>query len=1010
MDVSISTSLRPLRSRNMAFGLVLLGLLLQGCSEAYKTGDPSPVPLEITASASLAPASMGAAYSATLAATGGTAPYHWSVGAGALPGGLTLSSSGLLSGTPTEFGTFRFTARIGDAAGQTATAPLQITIAPPLPKITISDLPKGEVGAVYSSRVTAAGGVTPYAWSVSAGALPGGLTLSPAGSVSGIPSSAGIFNFTAKVSDVDDQTVSSPLQITIVPAPQVTTTSPLIGGELSVAYATTLAATGGTAPFTWRVSAGAPPGSLTLSSSGVLSGKPTVLGRFSFTAEITDVVAQTASATLQITIAPAPLMITTAALPGGELGVAYATTLAARGGTAPYSWSIISGTLPAGLSLNESTGAIQGTPSQMVTGTPLTFQVTDSTGPSALTQSANLTLTVTNIGVTLSPLRGAVTVGQQLPFTATVLNDVGSAGVIWTASAGGTLSGQKSTTASFSSVTAGVYTVTATSVADNAKSASATIGVTDLTGVLTYHNDLSRDGSNPKEYALTTSNVTTATFGKLFSCTVDGAIYTQPLWVANLTINGAKHNVIFVVTQHDSLYAFDADASPCLALWHVNLIDATHGGTAGETSVPSGPTGNLVGSGNGDITPEVGVTGTPVVDPATNTLYVVSKSVIPVVPTFFQRLHAIDILTGSEKAHGPMTITATYPGTGDGSSITTFAAGPQNQRPGLALVKGIVYIAWASHEDNPPYYGWVIGYDADTLAQTAVLNVTPNVGYGGIWMGGGAPSADSNNNLYLITGNGIFDANSATAPNNDFGDSFLKLSTMSGLSVSQYFTPSNQANDNSADQDFGAGGATILVDQPSGPVAHLVIGGGKDGYLYLLNRDMMGGFGDSNAWQRFNFGNGAFATGAFWNNRFYLAGANAPLEDYSFNPGTGQFDLASASQTSIDFGFPGSTPSVSSSGIANGIVWILDNKNYCTPQSPGCGPAVLHAYDATNITTELWNSKQATRNAAGNAVKFAVPTIANGKVYVGTRGNNSGGNTSSSSIPGELDVFGLLPN
>lgn len=771
-----------------------------------------------------------------------------------------------------------------------------------------------------------------------------------------------------------------------------------------------LAATGGTAPYHWSVSAGVLPGGLTLSSSGLLSGTPTEAGTFSFTVRITDIDGQTATAPLQITITTAPLMITTAALPDGQLGVTYATKLAASGGTAPYGWSITSGTLPAGLSLNGSTGAIQGTPSQAVTGTPLTFQVTDSTSPSALTQSAHLTLTVTNISVTLSPLRGGVTVGQQFPFSAKVTNDVGSAGVHWTVSPGGALTGQKPTTSSFSSAMAGVYTVTATSVVDNTKSASATIGVTDLTGVFTYHNNLSRDGSNPKEYALTTSNVTAATFGRLFSCTVDGAIYTQPLWIANLTINGTKHNVVFVATQHESLYALDADSSACVVLWHVNLIDANHGGTAGEISVPSGPTGNLVGSGSGDITPEVGVTGTPVIDPTTNTLYVVSKSVIPLVPTFFQRLHAIDVFTGNEKAHGPMIITATYPGTGDGSSITTFAAGPQNQRPALALVNGVVYIAWASHEDNPPYYGWVIGYDALSLAQTAVLNVTPNVGYGGIWMGGSGPSADSNNNLYLITGNGTFDANSANAPNNDFGDSFLKLSTTSGLSVSQYFTPSNQANDNSADQDFGAGGATILVDQPSGPVAHLVIGGGKDGYLYLLNRDAMGGFGDSNAWQRFNFGNGVFATGAFWNNRFYLAGANAPLEGYSFNSGTGQFDLASVSQTSIDFGYPGSTPSVSSSGTANGIVWILDNKNYCTPQSPACGPAVLHAYEATNITTELWNSEQRTGNAAGNAVKFAVPTIADGKVYVGTRGNNSGGSASSSTTPGELDVFGLLPN
>jgi hypothetical protein len=537
--------------------------------------------------------------------------------------------------------------------------------------------------------------------------------------------------------------------------------------------------------------------------------------------------------------------------------------------------------------------------------------------------------------------------------------------------------------------------------------------VTNLAGVFTYHNDLSRDGSNPSEYTLTTSNVTAATFGKLFSCVVDGAIYTQPLWVANLTIGGAKHNVVFVATQHESMYAFDADSSPCITLWHVSLIDSNHGGTAGETSVPSGPTGNLVGNGFGDITPEVGVTGTPVIDSATNTLYVVSKSVVnPPGSTFFQRLHAINALTGNETAGSPVTIAGTFPGTGDGGLTTTFAALQQNQRPALALFNGTVYIAWSSHEDNdsPPYYGWVFGYNTTNLAQAPlVLNVTPNVQFGGIWMGGSAPAADSGNNLYLLTGNGGFDANSSAAPNNDYGDSFLKLTRV--LTVSQYFTPSDQMSDQNSDQDFGSGGAAVLVDQPSSPVPHLVIGGGKDGFLYLLNRDAMGGLDPSNssAWQRINFGSPIFATGAFWNGTFFLAGVGGPLQSYSFNTATGKFDPSIVPQSPGTFGFPGSTPSVSSTGVLNGIVWAMDNGNYCTSGSPGCGPAVLHAYDATNVASELWNSSQGTGNAAGNAVKFTVPTIANGKVYIGTRGNNTDG-TTSTTIPGELDVYGLLPN
>jgi hypothetical protein len=617
----------------------------------------------------------------------------------------------------------------------------------------------------------------------------------------------------------------------------------------------------------------------------------------------------------------------------------------------------------------------------------------------------------TPVTISVSPTRAGLTVTQGLSVTATT-ND--SAGVTWTATAGSfssttSLTGVAVTYTAPSS--AGSYTITATSVSDIIQSSSTTVYVTDLGGVYTYHNDLARDGANTQEYALTTSTVNSSTFRKLFSCSVDGAIYAQPLWVANLTINSAKHNVIFVATQHESLYAFDADANPCVPLWTVSLIDNTHGGSASETSVPSGP-GGLVGHGNGDIAPEVGVTGTPVIDPSTNTLYVVSKSVNQSGPTFYQRLHAIDITTGNEKFGGPANITSsiTFPGTGDGGSTDSFNAQQENQRPGLALVNGVVYVAWASHEDTPPYYGWVVSFNASTLAVKNVLNVSPNVQYGGIWMGGGAPSADANNNLYLITGNATFDATNGSAPNNDYGDSFLQLST--GLTVSSYFAPSDELFDGTNDNDFGAGGAAVVLNLTSGTLKHLVIGGGKDGVLYLLNGDNMGGLGDSNARQDFSIGNGIFATGAFWNNNFYIAGASGPLSSYSFNSSTDLFITSIASRSSISYGFPGATPSVSSTGSSHGIVWALENTSYCTHASPppSCGPAVLHAYDATNLSIELWNSGNVSGDAAGNAVKFTVPTVANGKVYVGTRGNNTGGAFGSTSVSGELDVYGLLPN
>jgi hypothetical protein len=659
-----------------------------------------------------------------------------------------------------------------------------------------------------------------------------------------------------------------------------------------------------------------------------------------------------------------------------------------------------------------------------ITPSPATVVLTaTSVSNSAKRVSASITVMGSSaaLSVAISPKRGSLTVTQKLPVAATVQNDIAAAGVAWSAS-GPTCSGTScgtfvnatSSSATYiAPATPGIYSVTATSVADVTKSSSNSIGVTDLPGVLTYHNNLSRDGTNTHEFALTPSNVNTSTFGKLFSCQTDGAIYAQPLWIPNLTAAGSSHNVIIVATQHESLYAFDADAMPCMTLWHANLIDSTHGGTSGETSVPSAGAGALVGSGYGDISPEIGITGTPVIDPTTNTLYVVSKSV-NASTQFFQRLHAIDLTTGNERVT-PYSIDSSIsvPGTGDGSVAGQVAFDPrnENQRPGLVLFHGVVYVAWASHEDHDPYHGWVIGFNSSTLARVAnaAFNSTPNqvgtLSYsrGGIWMGGGAPAVDSAGNLFFITGNGTFDANTGGS---NYGDSVVKLSTANGLSVADYFTPLDQASLDANDTDFGSGAATILVDQPAGPVTHLVIGGGKQGILFLLNRDNLGKFSSStnNVVETVNLGNPIFATPVFWQNNLYVAGVGT-LKQFVFNSTIGKFNGAPYSQSSTSYRFPGATPSVSSNGASNGIIWALDNGLYCTPQSPGCGATVLHAYDATNLTTELWNSSQAAanRDLAGHAVKFTAPTVANGKVYVGTRGNDS-------AVLGELDVYGLLPN
>jgi len=620
------------------------------------------------------------------------------------------------------------------------------------------------------------------------------------------------------------------------------------------------------------------------------------------------------------------------------------------------------------------------------------------------TAAATVSVAATT-GVILSPKAAALTASRSQQFTATV---PGGGPAIW--SVDGVVNGNSTVGAIGSSglYTAGTglgaHTVVATSAANSAISGKAVVAVTNLAGVYTYHNNAARDGTNTQEYALTKSTVNAAQFGKLTSCTVDGAIYAQPLWAANLTVNGVKHNVVFAATQHGSVYAFDADAIPCAKLWSANLIDTTRGATAGETSVP----GDLVGIGAGDIQPEIGITSTPVIDPASGILYAVVKSVNSGHTTYYTRLHAIDLATGAEKTGSPATITGTYSGTGAGGTTVTFDSHQQLQRSGLALVNGLVYVAFTAHEDKAPWYGWMMSYqyNGSALVQKSIVNVAPNRQRGGIWMSGGAPAVDSTNHLYVITGNGENTASSATAPNNDYGNSLLQLSPT--LGVSQWFTPSDESTNADLDIDFGSGGAAILADLPAGnTVTHAIIAAGKDKQLFVLNRDLLGGFGDAASVQKLDLGYAIFSTGAYWNNTLYLGGLNGPLRALQLDTSNAHFAISSSS--SHLYGFAGAAPSVSSAAAQNGVVWSLDTGSWCTHMSKSCAPVILYAHDAASMSTELWNSSLNANDAAGYGVKFSVPTVANGKVFVGTRGNNVGGANSSTSVPGELDIYGLRP-
>jgi hypothetical protein len=632
------------------------------------------------------------------------------------------------------------------------------------------------------------------------------------------------------------------------------------------------------------------------------------------------------------------------------------------------------------------------------------------TAPAAITVTTNPGTTA----VTISPKRAAITKWQTQTFTAMVTgasNTVVSWQVDTNPNGNATVGTIDSNGKYTPPATAGAHTITAVSNADVTKSATAPVGVTDLAGVYTYHNDISRAGANIQEFALTNSSVATATFGKVFSCSVDAAIYAQPLWVANLSIGGAPHNVVFVVTQRDTVYAFDADASPCVTYWKTGANGVNSLIPSGETWVTS------VDVNCGDLAPDIGITGTPVINPATMTMYVVTKTKVSGTTTLHQRLHALDLSTGTEKFGGPMDIHATVPGNGNGSSgnppTVSFDPSLNGQRPALLLENGHVIISWASHCDFGPYLGWVMSYGANSLAQEAVFNTSPNGALAGVWMSGNGPASDTGGNIYFATGNGSWDGNK------NFGDSIVKLGPPIGGSFSaanfDYFTPINQASLSSADVDLGSAGLLLLPDFSSGAHPRLLVQAGKEGKIYLVNRDT-GSMGhlcatcttsDTQIVQELpNAVGSMFGSPAYWNGSLYFGGSNDTLKAFSVSANTASpISSNPTSQSSRFFNFPGSTPSVSSNGNANGIVWAIDNNQYCTTQSPGCGQAALFAYDAMNLSNKFWDSTQSSGDNAGNAVKFAVPTVANGKVYIGTRGSDT-----TNGGAGELDVYGLKPN
>jgi hypothetical protein len=498
------------------------------------------------------------------------------------------------------------------------------------------------------------------------------------------------------------------------------------------------------------------------------------------------------------------------------------------------------------------------------------------------------------------------------------------------------------------------------------------------TDVTTYKNDASRSGQNLSESALTLSTVAPSTFGLLRVLPVDGRVDAQPLYLSQLGFSAGSFNAVFVATEHDSVYAFDSDSGAIL--WHVSLLGT--GETPSDTR------------GCNQVSPEIGVTSTPVIDRsagAHGVLYVVAMSV-DAASNYHQRLHALDVTTGAEVSGGPIEVAATFPANG---TTSAFDAKAYEERAALLLVNGTIYTSWTSHCDNTPYAGWIIAYAQSSLTRVAVLNVAANSSRGpAIWMAGGGPAVDSAGNIYLLTANGAFETTmdaQGFPSNRDFGNSFLKISSASaGLNVLDYFTMSNEVAESNADQDLGSGGEMLLPDlkDSTNTFRHLMVGAGKDGNIYVVDRDSMGKFNSNtnNNYQTLNnvLPGGIWSTPAYFNGTVYYGDVSGTLKAFSIS--SARLVATPQSQSATQFTYPGTAPSVSAAGASNGIVWAHENAN----------PAVLHAYDAANLAHELYNSNQASANrdhfGAGN--KFITPMIADGKVFVGT--TNS------------VAVFGLL--
>ena len=679
---------------------------------------------------------------------------------------------------------------------------------------------------------------------------------------------------------------------------------------------------------------------------------------------------------------PPPVITTQPSNQTASSGQTATFSVVATGTSLTYQWK------QGSTSIAGANAASYTTPPTSATDNGSQFEVTVSNPGGSVTSNAAVLSVNAKPLITMQPANQSVTVGATATFTVTA---AGTAPLSY--------QWQKAST-NISGATSASYTTPATALTDsgsqfdvivsnslgNATSSMATLTVTATpppVDVVTYQYDNGRDGANQAETTLTPANVDSTTFGKLGFYSVDGLVDGQPLYLSQVSIPGqGTHNVLYVVTEHDSVYAFDADSGT--TLWKVSLRGA------GERTSDD--------RGCSQVSPEIGITSTPVIDRSNGpngALYTVAMSKNGS-GTYFQRVHALDLTTGAELFGGPVAVQATFPGKGADSQNGNVMFDPKQykERTGLLLSNGVLYTMWASHCDYTPYTGWILGYDALTLAQTQVLNVTPNGNDGAIWMSGAAPAADLNGDIYFLDANGTFDIelDSNNFPvNGDFCNSFIKLSTSPILTVADYFTMSGTVAESNNDEDLGSGGAVVLLDltDNGGHVHQLAVGAGKDSVIYVVDRNAMGEFNSAadNIYQEISgaLAGQVFSKPAVFNDTIYYGAVSDSIR--AFPIANAKLATTASQTTSHTFTYPGTTPTISSNGSSNAILWAVENSN----------PAVLHAYDAKNLATELYNSDQASnsRDHFGAGNKFIVPIVVNGKVFVGT--------------PDGVAVFGLLP-